>query len=152
MKTALLTGVVLAAVAFNSFATEFVVEGGTGIDASPAARLSLRIPTKWEWLTVETGALMTNGGSIVDVTPMARLISIGKNASIEAGIGLGDNFINNNSGQSQGLIFRDVIRFNYKQYFVEGAHYSNGGKLNPVFGTSDNGGYSYLMGGVRFKF
>jgi len=152
MKIALLTGVVLTAVAFNSLANEFVVEGGTGIDtSSPATRLSIRIPTKWEWLTVETGALMTNGGGIMDVTPMARLISISKNASIEAGIGLGGNFINN-SGQSQGLIFRDVIRFNYKQYFVEGAHYSNGGKFNPVFGTSDNGGYSYLMGGVRFKF
>lgn len=151
MKTAILAGALLATVALDAFATDVVLEGGVGIDGSPAARVGLRFPTKWEWLNAEVGALGTTGGGIVDVTPMVRLFKIGQNASFEVGIGLGDNFINK-PDQAQGLIFRDVARVNYKQFFVEAAHYSNGGSLNPLFGTPDNGGYTYVLGGIRLKF
>lgn len=153
MKTAILAGALLATVALNAFAVDVVVEGGGGLSAnSPIAeRVGLRFPTKWSWLNTEVGVLGTKGGGIVDVTPMFHLFSIGKDGWVEAGVGLGDNFIND-SKQSQGLIFHDVIRVGYKQFFVEGAHYSNGGSFNPLFGTPNNSGYSYVMAGAVIHF
>lgn len=152
MKTSIIAGALLATLALDAFATDIVIEGGTGFSGeSPAARVGLRFPTKWSWLNAEVGIMGTKGGGIVDVTPMFRVASIGKDGWIEGGIGLGDNFINDPK-QTQGLIFRDIVRFGYKNYFVEAVHYSNGGSYNPLFGTNNNSGFTYLMGGVMFKF
>lgn len=155
MKTVILAGALLAAVASNAFAADFdvvgVAEVGASVSGDPAVRFGLRMPTKWAWLNTEVGVMGTKNGGIVDVTPMWHIASIGKDAWVEAGIGIGDNFINDPK-QAQGLILHDLVRVGYKNFFVEGVHYSNGGSFNPLFGTHNNGGFTYFMGGVMFNF
>jgi hypothetical protein len=148
MKTALIAGVIFAAVSLNVAAEEVIVEAGMGFSQAPAVRVGLSFPVK-SWLNVETGVLGTAGGAIVDVTPMFHY---GSKLYGEAGIGISYASAANLDGRQQStqLNFRDVACVGYVinpkwRTAVCVEHYSNGGSLNPLFGSSNNEGYTWGM-------
>lgn len=131
-------------------------EIGGQVGAMNSEGFVTRGDVSWEvksWLDIEAGLLTSRNGAIVDVTPM---LHTNGRLFVHAGIGLAYNAINN-STQSQGLIFRDVIGVGYKvtdaiTITLDAFHYSNGGKLNPVFGSDNNQGYSGGFLGAAWKF
>jgi len=105
------------------------------------------------WLSLEAGALVVPDGAIIDVTPMFHTTGT---LFVGAGIGFGYNFVNN-TVQSEGAIFHDVLGLGYKMterssLLVHVQHWSNGGRYNPAFGTTTNGGYTAVTFGVAYRF
>jgi len=137
-------------------AVDLTVDLGKGWMQPDSARIGLSFPVK-SWLNLETGVLGTNDGTIVDVTPM---LHYGKRWYVEGGIGLSLATARDlgELDQSSYLNFRDVLGVGY--HFPNGkwtagvryVHYSNGGRLNPIFGTDDNHGYDWFVLHVRYKF
>ena len=131
----------------------WILEAGPVTTVGGGARLSLSIPTKYDWLKAEVGILGTTHGSIIDVTPM---LHYGKSWYMEAGIGLGANMIALPEQQAVGLIFHDVMcgghKWNQNLIRVCAEHWSNGGSINPVFGKEPNSGYSGIFIGYGRSF
>lgn len=80
------------------------------------------------------------------------MLRAGKQVYGEFGIGLSLASSKNldNRDQASTVNFRDVIGMGYRiQDWALGAriaHYSNGGnKINPIFGTTHNPGYTWVM-------
>ena len=133
-------------------AAEVEIEAGAMTTAGAAVRVAVPITVK-PWLSVEAGILGAKGGAIADLTPMLRTTG---RLFVEAGIGIGYNAINDPS-QAQGAIFRDVVGVGYKvtqnvTLNLRAVHYSNGGSYNPLFGTTNNAGYTGAFLGAGFKF
>lgn len=138
----------------SASAMELSLDAGVGTGA--ATRVGLAFPTKWEWLKLEGGLLSAKDGIIVDVTPM---LTYGKKWYVEGGIGLAAQSGENLGGRSQSgsLLFHDVVGVGYhfqKNWTVgvRAEHYSNGGSINPLFGTSSNGGYTWFMLHTGYQF
>ena len=156
MKRTLLA--VSLAIATSAFADEgLLVEAGPSIQSQSAAGRVALYGDIAPYVRIEGGVMATSGGYIADVTPMLC-------AGVEKfhnfygciGVGLGYDAVKN-PNQSQGAIFHDVLRFGYQVsdkvgVVLDATHYSNGGSYNPVFGTKNNGGMSYFMLGVTYKF
>ena len=157
MKRTLLA--VSLAIATSAFADEgILVEAGPSIQQglSPAGCVALYGDLA-PYLRIEGGVMATSGGYIADVTPM---LCAGQNKLPKLygclGVGLAYNAVKD-PNQSQGAIFHDVLRLGYQMtdkvgVVMDATHYSNGGSYNPVFGTKNNGGMSYFMLGVTYKF
>lgn len=144
--------------ASTAFADEgLLIEGGGNIQGgSPAMRAALYGDFA-PYLRIEAGALAAKGGYIIDVTPM---LCAGPNKLPKLygclGVGLGYNVIKD-PNQAQGAIFHDVLRLGYQLndnvgLVLDATHYSNGGSYNPIFGTANNAGFTYIFAGSVIKF
>jgi hypothetical protein len=152
----LFAALLLAAIFACGFYLGKANAGELGLDVGPSSlRPHIAISAK-PWLDMEGGVLLQLGGAVYDVTPM--LHTTGR-LYLEGGVGLAYTRDANQATrlQAPGLMFHDVVGVGYKisdKWLVglRAEHWSNGGTCNPAFGRQPNGGYTYGMLRLGYRF
>lgn len=133
-------------------AADLVLQAGAVTREGALGRVAVAVDP-YPWLTLEAGVAGVKDGVIGDVTPV--LHTAGRVFG-RVGIGLGYNAVSN-PVQARGLVFRDMAGIGLKAtqnvtWTVDVVHYSNGGRLNPLFGREQNSGFTGVVLGVQYKF